>query len=132
MDASQYFTKSNYLSAADLEGKSVAATIMNEKQVEFNSRERGRERKLVVFFAEVDRGFVLNKTGYEALSKAYGPETTGWHGKKVTLIPDQIEIDKKTVDFIRLHVDPADFVNPADWPKPTPPSRDEMGDEIPF
>jgi len=138
MDASQFFG-SNYLSPADLNGKNVVATVLNIKQTEFNSRDRGRERKLVVFFAEVDRGVVLNKTGFAALSKAYGNETSGWEGKKVTLIPDQIEIeDKKTkeikmVDYIRLHVDESDYVPPENWPKPTPPSRDDdLGDEVPF
>jgi hypothetical protein len=130
MDASQFFqSKGVYLNASHLNGRPIAATVLNVKQEEVG---RDRERKLVIYFAEIDRGLVLNKTNFEILAPAYGPETEGWHGQKVTLYPDKTPFDGKEVDCIRLRVDPNDYVPRAQWPEPKPPPRAEMDDAIPF
>jgi hypothetical protein len=130
MDAAQFFQgKGTYLNASHLNGDPIAATILNAQQ-EVIGRER--EKKIVLYFAEIDRGLVLNKTNFGALAPAYGTETEGWHGKKVTLYPDRTDFEGKEVDCIRLRVDPNDYVPPAQWPKPKPPTDDDMNDEVPF
>jgi hypothetical protein len=130
MDASEFFqSKGTYLNASHLNGAQVDVTILNVQQEEVG---KDRERKLVVYFAEIDRGLVLNKTNYGVLEPAYGRETEGWHGKKATIYPDKTEFDGKEVDCVRLRVDPNNYVPQSQWPKPKPAPRAEMDDQIPF
>src|SRR5688572_17451645 len=57
--------------------------------------------KGVVFFAEVDRGLVLNKTNSRTIAAMYGIDTDEWTGKKVTLYRSETSYQNKTVPCIR-------------------------------
>lgn len=51
-----------------------------------NIKKPGKEiNKGVVTFAEIERGWVMNRTNVECLKALFGAETKGWLGKRVTL-----------------------------------------------
>ena len=92
---------SDYLKAADLQGRQVKVVI---DRVEM--RDVGDDHKPVLFFQGKDRGVVLNKTNSAVLEDAFGGETDHWHGQKITLYPTKVDFQGKRVDAIRLMADP--------------------------
>lgn len=51
-----------------------------------NIKKPGKEiNKGVITFAEVDRGWVMNRTNVECLKALFGPDTDGWLKHRVTL-----------------------------------------------
>lgn len=105
---------SNYLKAADLQGRTIKVTI-DSVQVE----EIGKDRKPVLSFAGKKKGLVLNKSNAQIIASVYSPETNGWIGREIELRPDKTQFNGQMVDCIRVQI-------------PAPPA-DEFGSEpIPF
>jgi hypothetical protein len=130
VDAAKFFqSKGTYLNASHVSAGDLDVAI-SEVQVETIGR--NAEQKLVLYFAGLPRGLAINKTNYETLFDAFGPETDGWIGGKITLYPVETEYDGKKVDGIRLRVDPANRIPRDKWLKPKPGPTDEMNDTIPF
>jgi hypothetical protein len=128
VDASKFFqSKGTYLNASHVSAGDLDV-IISEVQIETIGR--NAEQKLVLYFKELPRGLAINKTNYETLFEAFGPETDGWIGGKVTLYPVETEFDGKKVDGIRIKVDPSNRIPRQKWPAPKPPP--DIGDEVPF
>lgn len=105
---------SNYLKAADLQGRTVKVKI---ERIEME--DMGNERKPVITFAGKQKGLALNKTNAQIIASAYSPETDGWIGKDIELRPDKTQFNGQLVDCIRVQI-------------PAPPA-DEFGDKaVPF
>ena len=115
---------SNYLTAADLKGKSWPMTIEN---VEMSVFQNG-ESKPCLKFKGAKKGMILNKTNALLISESYGDETDGWIGKEVTLKPTKTVFQGKTYTVIRIEVPMPETVDeePPDF------MEDDMNENPPW
>ncbi len=91
---------SKYLKASDLRGGSVRVTINHVTTEEVGQK---KDRKLVVYFAGKDKGFVLNKTNATKIASLTGTmETDEWAGFAITLFATETEFQGDTVETIRV------------------------------
>ena len=97
---------SKYLKADDVDeqGGEVSALIKTVRLEEMQDNEGAKEDKPVLYFNNVPKGMVLNKTNADRISAAYGDESDGWRGKPVTLYTEQVTAFGKTTNAIRLRV----------------------------
>ena len=89
----------NYLKEPDLKAREVLVTMREIKHEEVGQR---KDPKYVLYFAESDRGLVLNKTNATNISNIYGVETAGWMGKQVILFPSTTPFQGEVVACIRV------------------------------
>jgi arabinogalactan endo-1,4-beta-galactosidase len=92
---------SEYLRAADLQGKQVRVVI---DRVELREVGNDGEHKPVLFFKDKDKGVVLNKTNATVIADAYGDDTDDWGGQDVVLFSAIVSFQGKNVNAIRLRV----------------------------
>ena len=85
------------MKADDLSGRTAKHTISG-----CTAEKVGEEEKLVLAFSGNDRPLVLNKTNATTLAELYGPETGGWEGKAIKLIPSDTSYQGKMVKCIRI------------------------------
>ena len=93
---------SKYLKA-DVDIPEDEDLVLTVKSVEVEQMGDG-EDKPVVYFNEIDKGLVLNKTNANAISNQYGAETDGWTGKKVALFATEVEFAGKMTLGIRVRL----------------------------
>jgi hypothetical protein len=129
---------SNYLKAADLQGKEIKVYI---ERVEMG--EIGDDRKPILYFQGKTKGVVLNKTNWNNIAYAYGDESDDWFGKAVILFTAWVDFQGKSVEAIRIRpsLEPKKKAAPR---RQTPHQESEnpadglediggvIGDEIPF
>ena len=110
---------SEYLQAADLEGRQVSV-----KMSRVEKREMRDKVKPVLYFEGKEKGLVLNKTNANTISDAYGDETDQWEGGELVLYETMVEFQGTRKPGIRCLVPPRKPQKPAD----------ELGpnDDIPF
>ncbi len=60
--------------------------------------------KPIVYFREVDKGLVLNKTNATTIAKLHGPETDNWPGKMVALFATEVDFQGKQTLAIRVRL----------------------------
>lgn len=92
---------SKYLSAADLQGRALTLEIshVNEERI-------GDENKLVLYFHNKTKGFVLNKTNATTIASLLNSDDTDdWGGQKIIIRPDKTQFQGKVVDCIRVSVE---------------------------
>lgn len=124
---------SNYLKAADLQGRNALVKI---DRAEYEMI--GQDKKMVLYFQGKEKGMVCNKTNANNIAHLYGEETDDWRGHEIVLFEAMVDYQGKTVPAIRVR---------APQRKPAPqqalqiaPKRmaevdtagDDMNDEIPF
>jgi hypothetical protein len=91
---------SNFLKAADLKGQRRIVTIQKVTREEVGKE---KKKKAVVYFAESKKGLVLNKTNAVKIAKVTGSEDyTRWPGKKIALIPTEVEFQGDLIPAIRV------------------------------
>ena len=135
---------SNYLKAADLQGRVVVVTIDRCEMEDI-----GDERKPILFFQGKQKGMVLNKTNANNVAVLYGDDTDEWTGQPVELFEAMVDFQGKTVPAIRIRAPrrqngarnaapartaparAAAPVNGAPHDERNPPPAD-LDDEIPF
>lgn len=100
MNAGKLFP-SKWLTAADLEDEDMVVTIKS-LETESIGQKGDEEDKPVLYFRELAKGLVLNKTNVTTIAKLLGDETNDWYGKKITLFPTQVDFQGKQVDAIRV------------------------------
>jgi hypothetical protein len=104
--------ESEYLTAVEFNGRTPTWTIVMVKAVplpvlkkgkDTNPNEPPKERsKPVVFFKEVDRGLVLNKTNGPCFEAMFGADVEGWANKRVTLQAEPVQVGPKKELGIRV------------------------------
>lgn len=62
------------------------------------------DKKWVLYFKEVDKGLVLNKTNTKAIAKLHGDDTDDWEGKRITLYQTEVEYQGETMLGIRVRL----------------------------
>jgi hypothetical protein len=144
------YDQSRFLKAADLDGgeKKVRIKSVTEEKVGPD-----KDQKLVVWFTNDKRGFILNQTNNRILREAFGDETESWAGKIVVLFSSMIDFRGRMMPGLRVRIPPpkddgravTQPVKPASKPvvdedldaeppaKPAakPSLADELDDEIP-
>jgi hypothetical protein len=125
---------SDYLRAADLEGKELTLTIRNVAMEEVGA---DRENKPVLYFEGQDKGIILNKTNAATIAELYGDDTDEWPGEAITLFSAMVTYQGKTMPGLRVKMPSrtkgpkSGGAPPAAAPKQAAPSG--VGDdEIPF
>jgi len=88
---------SRWMSAADLLEEDLTLTIDR-----IETETIGDDDKWVVYFKEVNKGLVLNKTNTKTIAGLYGDETDDWEGQKVALYPTWVDFQGKSVEAIRI------------------------------
>jgi hypothetical protein len=93
---------SNYLKASDIESENLVLTIAG---IAMESVGQEKEQKPVLYFQEIEKGVVLNKTNANTISQVLGtPETDNWIGQKIALYAAEVEFQGKTVESIRVRL----------------------------
>jgi hypothetical protein len=145
------YDQSRFLKAADLDGGETKVRI---KSVTEEKVGPDKDQKLVVWFTNDKRGFVLNQTNNRILREAFGDETDGWVGKIVVLFSSMIDFRGHMTPGLRVRIPPPKGdgrvvtrpIKPAAKPvvdedldaeppaKPAakPSLTDELDDEIPW
>lgn len=97
---------SKYLKADDVEeqGGDVLVTIKGIRLEEMQDDEGAKEDKPVLYFNNIQKGMVLNKTNAGRISAVYGDESDGWRGKSITLYTEEVTAFGKTTNAIRVRV----------------------------
>jgi hypothetical protein len=102
-----------YLTANEFNGRTPTFTItgargelmpvMDDGKGKGEKKDEAKERdKGVVYFTEIDRGLVLNKTNGTCLEAMFGPDVEGWVGKRVTLHAVPVQVGPKRELGIRV------------------------------
>ncbi len=86
------------LEAADFAGD----TVVTIKSVAFKEVGDEKINKGVIYFDELPRGLVLNRTNLKRIISHHGNETEAWIGKALTLYPSETDFGGKTVACIRV------------------------------
>jgi hypothetical protein len=103
------FDQSKYLKAADLpQEKKFRIKHVTEEQIGPD-----KERKLVVWFTNDQRGLVLNLTNNRAIRGAYGDNTDGWVGKIVVIFSTMADFRGKMTPALRVRIPPPKQVTAA-------------------
>ena len=122
---------SNYLKAADLQGRNALVTIARTEYEMI-----GNDKKLILYFQGKEKGMVLNKTNANNISQIYGDETDDWKGGEIILFEAMVDFQGKTVPAIRVKAAPRKPQQQSQTApqrmKPGPDQRGDMDDEIPF
>ncbi len=89
---------SKWIKASDITGD-VTVTIDR-----LGHEEVGQDNELrwVLYFRDKQKGLVLNVTNIRALGDAYGDESDGWTGERVTLFTMPVDYAGRVVQGIRL------------------------------
>ena len=97
------YDQSRFLKAADLERekkvriKSVTEELIGAEQ---------KEKKLVVWFTNDERGFVVNKTNNRTIRGAFGDPVGGWVGKVIIIFPTMVDMRGKLTAALRVRIPP--------------------------
>lgn len=109
---------SNYLKAADLNGRTIQVSIASAKIEEIGQGQR-KERKLVLSFYGKEKTFVCNKTNAGTIEKLYGPDTDAWIGQPIILTAREVEFQGDMVMALRVSLQrPQPHVKQAVVPPP--------------
>ena len=65
-----------------------------------------KEKKLVVWFTNHERGLVLNRTNNRVLRAAFGDDTAGWKGKIIVIFVIMVDNRGKMVPGLRVRIPP--------------------------
>ena len=90
---------SNYLKAADLQNRTVKLKI---DKIIFEEVGQEKDKKPVVYFTDVKKGLVLNKTNATTIGSVHGQEFEGWTGKEIELFEQMVPFQGQNVAAIRV------------------------------
>lgn len=93
---------SEFVKAADLNGKDVTVTIKAVTVDELTMRGGRKENKGVIRFEKAEKKLVLNRTNADTIAKLYGNETENWIGKQITMYPTRTTFGRDEVECIRI------------------------------
>jgi hypothetical protein len=133
------FDKSRFFNAGGLPGerklriKSVTPEVVGAE----------KEKRLVIWFTNDERGLVLNRLNNRTIRGAFGDDTAGWIGNVIIIFATMVEMRGKMVPGIRVRIPPPKQSGQAAvLTKPKPPgngqsavaakSKPPVDDEIDF
>jgi len=98
------YDKSNFLKADDLDGERKFRIKAVTAEDVGNGADK--EKKLVVWFTNDERGLVLNKTNNRVLRAAFGDDTAGWAGKIIIAFSMMVPMQGRMVPGLRVRIPP--------------------------
>lgn len=104
--------KGQYVSAVELGSSTPTLTIARVVIEKIEALGKGDDvdgkvkDRLVVYFREAERGWVMNRTNAECIVAMWGRDTDGWIGHKVTLYQAQVRVGPKMEPGIRVKGSP--------------------------
>jgi hypothetical protein len=125
--ASKY-DQSRFLKAQDLQAeKKFKIRSVTEEDVGMG---RDKERKLIVWFTNDDRGLVLNRTNNRTLRGPFGDDCSGWVGKVIIVYPTTAEFrgDMKPALRVRIPAPKGNGYPVAAKSAASPPPADDWAD----
>jgi hypothetical protein len=98
------FFPSKWLKAEDLGDDDLTVTIKSFSREHFQATaERAAEDKPAIFFNEIEKGLILNKTNFKLIVDATGePDTDNWLGKRIALTVVDVQSFGDVVAAIRV------------------------------
>ena len=92
---------SKYLKSEELDND-LTVTIKSIDLEKLESKDGSMQEKPVVYFQEIQKGFVLNKTNWSLIARQHGDESDEWPGHKITLFVMDVEAFGDIVSAIRV------------------------------
>jgi len=89
---------SKWLKADDLAEEGIIVTV---RSLDIEKMPDGAE-KPVLYFDEIEKGLVLNKTNANAIEKMYGDDTDGWEDERISIFPTYVDFKGEQVAAIRV------------------------------
>jgi hypothetical protein len=96
------FDKSKYFRGTDLD-REKKFRIRDVTWDELTDKKGNKEKKLIVWFTNDERGLPLNKTNNRTLRGAFGDDTAGWKNKVIAIFPILASNNEKG---LRIHILP--------------------------
>jgi hypothetical protein len=96
------FCPSPHLEALDCGDRIGDELVVTIKGAERKTVGSEKVVKGVIFFEELERGLVLNKTNSRTIAEMYGSDTDAWMGKKITIYRSETSFQGKVVPCIRV------------------------------
>lgn len=93
---------SNYLKSSDFSEEEDTIYTIKELKSQTLGQGKDAEDKYVMYFDEVTKGMVLNKTNAKVIATLYGDDTDDWEGKKIALYLTEVEFNGETMLGIRV------------------------------
>jgi hypothetical protein len=124
------FDQSKYLKAADL------GEIGSEKRVKIKAvtRETGvgerEETKACVWFTNLEKGLLLNKTNLRVLQGAFGNLMEAWAGKIAVVYSTMADFRGKMTPSLRVRIPPPKEASKASASPPKPTSKPPVDEEV--
>jgi hypothetical protein len=120
------FDQSKYLKAADI------GEVGSEKRVKIKAVTKEtdvgerQETKACVWFTNLDKGLLLNKTNLRVLQSAFGNSMEAWVSKIVVLYSVMAPFRGQMVPSLRVRIPPPKEASKASKPTPKPPVDEEV------
>jgi hypothetical protein len=96
------YDQSRFLKAGDLQGeKKFCIKSVTEEEVGIG---KDKERKLIVWFTNDDRGLVLNRVNNRTIRGAFGDVCDGWTGKVIAVFPTMAEFRGTMKPALRVRI----------------------------
>jgi hypothetical protein len=115
------YDKSRFLKADDFDGERRMRIKNGTEEVIGAGAEK--EKKLVVWFTNDERGLVLNKTNNRILRGEFGNDVAGWAGKIIVVFPTMTDMRGKMVPALRVRIPPPKHGQAAVPAKPKAPGN---------
>src|SRR6516164_1396021 len=107
------FDKSRFLSASDLDDHEGERRF---KIRDVTAEEVGKEKKLIVWFTNDEKGLVLNKTNNRVLREKFGDDVAGWIGKIIVVFSTMVLFQGRMTPGLRVRIPPPKQQQPSTKP----------------
>ncbi|MFH1921475.1 MAG: hypothetical protein ABIP48_16540 [Planctomycetota bacterium] len=131
MDVTEFLT-GNYLTAAEI--KTPTTVTIKGAERELVGVGQNQQTKLVVYFDQLQKGLVANKTNLGVIANLYGTNSEAWKGKPLELYSEMVSFQGRQVPGLRVRAAPqppappsAGQPQPAPQPAPVQPAQAQPG-----
>lgn len=103
MNINDVYGNTEWLRAADLQGKKVRVKISDWDMTAFKQMDGTTRNQIVLSFDGKEKKLGLNKTNSKMIASMYGDDTEQWIGKEIILCPQKtMNQQGNLVDCIRI------------------------------
>lgn len=97
------FFEYDYLSAYDIDNQDLIVTIKNAKYEEVTGEKGRKDKCIVLYFNEIDKGMVMNVTNSKRITVIYNtPVVEKWYGKRIQLYAEQTSLKGEPIMGLRV------------------------------
>ena len=93
----------DYLSAYDIDDQELIVTIKSAKYEEVTGEKGRKDKCIVLYFQEIDKGMVMNVTNSKRITLLYNtPVVEQWYGKRIQLYAEQTSLKGEPIMGLRV------------------------------